>query len=123
MTRCKQRSKGTTHMSKLLNFNTVALNEVIENNEKIRVRVKDGVLQVRPTTRISGAPLPELDELLSVKVRMEDGRARGASVNVESFEVEHGQAYKLVKSTYGWHTLVAVEPPEKGTAYARVAIK
>jgi hypothetical protein len=116
-------------MAKILTFNSFAL-ALLGGAPKVRVRVKDGVLQVRPGDRANVASLPKSEDVRELKIKMEGDKAKGASVNLkitdrlvgtESLEV--GAAFQVVEAKYGWLSLAQVAEPAKGTPYARVAAK
>lgn len=110
-------------MAKVLNFNVAALG-LIGSNIQVRVRNKDGVMQVRPSARVISTNLPEGETMRKLGFKREDGKIRGASVTVTDIEgLEVGQAYKLIDAKYGWLALAPVAEVAKGEAFGRVSAK
>lgn len=110
-------------MAKVLNLNVAAL-ALIGANVQIRVRNKDGVLQVRPSARVISTNLPEGETMRKLGFKVENGKTVGARVTVTDLaELEAGAAYELVPAKYGWVSLAQVATPTKGVAFGRVAAK
>jgi hypothetical protein len=113
-------------MAKVINFNVKAL-ALLGNNVQIRVREKEingeKVLQVRPSARVLSTNLPEGETMRKLNFKSENGKVRGASVNVSDLGIEPGQAFETVKGKYGWLVLAPVAEVGKETAYGRVAAK
>jgi len=111
-------------MAKVLNFNVAAL-ALIGENKQIRVREKDGVLQVRPSARVISTNLPEGETMRKLSFKVEGSKVNGARVTVSDLAaLEAGAAYELVKAKYGWVSLAPIAgTPAKGTAFGRVAAK
>lgn len=107
-------------MRKVLNVNAAAANMFV--GAKVRMRVRDGVVQLRPTDRVLGTNLPEGELLRAVSFkRNKNGTVGGVAVNMTNFAGEAGQAYELVKAKNGWLAMVPVAELEKGVPGARVA--
>ena len=110
-------------MAKVLNLN-VAATALLGEMVKVRVRVKDDVLQIRPTDRVLGSNLPKGEFLRNVSVRKEGERVKGAAVNLRDVAGgEVGQAVEMVAGKYGWYSLVSTAAVAKGAAGARIAAK
>ena len=106
-----------------INLNGAALAS-LNGNTKLRVRVKDGVLQVRPTDRVLASNLPEGEMLRTVSFkRKADGEARGAVFGLPGFEAEKGTKYEVVAGKYGWLSLVQTDSVTKGSAAASVQVR
>lgn len=110
-------------MAKVLNFNVAAL-ALIADNTQVRVREKDGVLQVRPSARVISTNLPTGETMRKLGFKSEKGKVTGARLTVTDLAgLEVGQAYELVPGKYGWVNLAPVAEVAKGVAFGRVAAK
>ena len=110
-------------MAKVLNLNIASL-AVIGSNVQVRVRNKDGVMQILPSARVISTNLPAGETMRKLSFKTEQGKINGARLNVSDIaELEVGQAYELVAGKYGWMTLAPVAEVTKGAAFGRVAAK
>ena len=111
-------------MAKVLSLNIVAL-ALLGDNTQVRIRTdKSGALQIRPSARVLSTNLPEGELMRNVSFKREDGKVRGATVNVndsDAFEV--GNIFSIAKGKYGWLTLTPATEAPKGEAYGRVSAK
>lgn len=109
--------------SKIVNLNVAALS-VLGDNTKLRVRTVDGLLQVRPTSRVLASNLPEGETLRTVSFKREGDVVRGAKFGLPGSELEAGTRFEVAKGKYGWFALTPVtDAVAKGTPAARVSVK
>lgn len=107
--------------TKTLNLNVAAL-AFIGSNTKLRVRTKDGLLQVRPTARVLASNLPEGETLRAVSFKRAGDKIEGAKFSMPGFEAEAGTRFEVVAGKYGWYALAPVaDTLAKGTPAARVS--
>lgn len=106
----------------LLNLNVAAL-AALGDNTKLRVRVKDGVLQVRPTGRVLASNLPEGEMLRTVSFKRKGERVEGAVFGLPGIELEKGARYEVVAGKYGWQSLVPADSVARGTPAASVTVR
>lgn len=110
-------------MAKVLNLNVASVG-LIGENVQARVRVKDGIVQVRPSARVISTNLPEGESMRKLGFKVENGKVVGARLTVTDIDaLEAGKAYELINAKYGWLALAEVAAPAKGSAFGRVAAK
>lgn len=90
-----------------LNLNKAAI-EQLNGNTKVRARVNNGALQLRPTHRVSGKRLPAGEKLIDVK-RM----GFFSQIDLQAAFGEDGPDVPtkgaLAQAKHGWLTLVMVD--------------
>jgi hypothetical protein len=107
--------------SKIVNLNVAALG-FIGDNTKLRVRTVDGLLQVRPTSRVLASNLPEGETLRPVYFKRAGDKVEGAKFGLPGSELEIGARFEVAKGKYGWFALTPVtDAIAKGTPAARVS--
>lgn len=106
----------------LLNLNVAALT-ALNGNTKVRVRVKDGVLQMRPTDRVLASNLPEGETLRTVSYKRSGDKVEGAKFGLPGATLEKGARYEVVAGKYGWLSLVPAASVARGTPAASVSVK
>lgn len=87
-----------------VNLNVAAMAVVFgELNTKVRVRVKDGKTQVRPTTRVSGKLLPKGEQLRNVTRKGNAGRFGLPTAFTDGMTAG---TVAFAEANHGWFTLV-----------------
>lgn len=98
-----------------------AMKMVIEATTKVRMRIVDGVVQFRPTDRVTQAPLPEGEELRFISRQGNSGR-----FSLSKKSLEHLPAGKVafVADKYGWYSMAYDEATiASSTKLGRVVLK
>lgn len=109
-------------MTKVLNLN-VAATALLGEMVKVRVRVKDDVLQIRPTDRVLGTNLPKGEVLRNVSFKKKGEKVQGAVINLKDIAGEPGTATDMVAGKYGWYSMVSTDAVAKGAAGGRIGVK
>lgn len=89
---------------KNVNINAAATQAIVGENTKARVRIKDGVTQVRFTDRTSLVNLPDDEAVIDLYVKG-NGRRLGLR-SAMSGALEAGTKVALEYVKYGWYALV-----------------
>ncbi len=76
-----------------------------EGATKLRVRMVNGMVQVRPTDRIQGKYLPEGECLQTISYKRKGETVSGAVIS-NKLALEQGSEYTVVAAKYGWLALV-----------------
>lgn len=95
-----------------LTLNRTAI-EQLAGNAKVRVRAKDGVLQMRPTHRVSGKRLPKGEVLVDVNRMGIFSQVKLSAFDVVDMNVAIPAVGVLSPAKHGW--LALVEATDKGT--------
>ncbi len=103
---------------KNVNINAAATQAIVGENTKARVRIKDGVTQVRFTDRTSLVNLPDDEAVVDLYVKG-NGRRLGLR-SAMSGALEAGTKVALEYVKYGWYALV---PATDGNVAASVTAK
>jgi hypothetical protein len=101
---------------KVLNFTTGATSSKIGDKPKVRIRVKDDVVQLRFTDRASTVNLDKTEILKDLGVK-NNARRVGLPADIAD-RFENGTGFALENPKYGWYSLVPTEvaPDAKLTA-------
>lgn len=99
-----------------MNLNAAATAQ-LAGAPKLRVRVQDGMVQVRPTDRVSAVNLPKGETLRAVTRK----NASTVKFGLGGTELAPGTRLAVVPAKYGWFTLQAVEELAEGAAAVRVS--
>lgn len=99
---------------KSLNINSSFTAANVGENTKARIRMKDGVLQIRFTDRTSLVNLPKTEQVANLSVK---GNGRRLGLRSEySAHLEAGSKVALVDPKYGWFTVVPVAAGDASVA-------
>lgn len=99
-----------------LNKNASAL---IGENQKVRIRANAGVLEIRPTNRVSETGLPKGEKLINLRFKSQGGNpgaTRGIRFTLPSeiaaaAMVASGANFEFDLRKHGWVALVGCEKP------------
>ena len=117
--RSTQSSSGITVA--FVYVSVAAMKMVIEATTKVRMRIVDGVVQFRPTDRVTTNPLPEGEELRFVSRQGNSGRF---SLSKKSMEHLKPGKVAFVSDKYGWYSLVDDENVIAGSrSVGRIILK
>lgn len=105
-------------------FNASARN-LLNEEPKIRVRMVEGVLQIKPTDRESGAMLPNGETLRPVTYRVEKDTITGArftAIGLVGNFISVGDTFLLQKEKYGWFSLrvTLLEPSNRNHPIVKI---
>ena len=89
----------------VLNFNTLGSAQ-LNGFSKIRVRVVNGVMQIKPTNRVAGR---DLVDLRSKKQATPSFRATIDAATMDQVPALH--YFQLAADKYGWFTVVPCDKP------------
>lgn len=103
-----------------INFNTAAAN-LFQGNTKLRIRERDGRIEVRPTARVLADNLPEGETMRAVAFKRSGNRVSGAVLSMNNVG-EPGARYDVVRARYGWYVLVPAQHVVPGAASCTVSI-
>lgn len=99
-----------------LNLNSAATN-LIGGASKIRTRIKDGTIQIRPTDRVNFRPNPDTGEFL----RQVKRKKNSATFNMSGVDLAPGTCFTIEASKYGWYDLKTVEALTAGQPGIKVS--
>lgn len=99
-----------------MNLNAAATAQ-LAGATKLRVRIQDGKVQIRPTDRASAVNLPKGESLRAVSRK----NASTVKFGMGGTELTPGTKLVPVAAKYGWFTLEAVEELAQGTPAVRVS--
>lgn len=104
-------------MRATLNLNALATH-TMNGAQKVRVKVEDGVLMIKPTDRVCGKALPKGEKLVKLS-RKNSSTVKFGLRGVEALGLEFGNGMSLVPAPRGYFKLVAGHPNAE-LGYARV---
>lgn len=97
--------------NKTVNLNKNASALMGENN-KVRVRVQDGRLEIRPTTRVSAVGLPKGEVLVDLREKKQAVRAYRFTVPSEIAQAAFATgSFELSLAKHGWLVARGCEKP------------
>ena len=102
-------------MSKTVNLNKNA-SALMGDNKKVRVRVQDGVLQIRATDRKSATGLPKGELLIDLREKKQAVRSLRFTLPAEVAEaamIQSGVQFLTVTGKHGWISLRGATPDEQ----------
>jgi hypothetical protein len=94
-------------MYKNFNIGAAATTSIIGENTKARVRVQDGLVQIRPTERASTINMPKTEMLRNITVKG-NGRRIGLPSEIADL-IPTGAKVALTPGKYGWFTIAPVD--------------
>lgn len=98
-----------------LNLNAAATQKT-KNAPKVRVKLVDGVLMIKPTDRVCGKALPAGEKLLKLSHRTV-GTVKFSVRGFDGFVAEAGQQFGFAEAKHGW---LALDATVAGAAFIRV---
>lgn len=109
-------------MAKTVNLNKMA-SALVGEKSKVRVRIRDGVLQFLPTDRVKGINLPKGEVLIDIKARADRGTKRFTLSDELAAQamVATGVQFLSIAGKHGWVTMRAAAPGEIETKVGQVA--
>lgn len=91
-------------MSNKININAAAA-RAFDGATKLRIRSRNGNIEIRPTNRIQGKYLPEGETLTNISFKRKGDKISGAVIS-NKLGLEAGTARGIVAGKYGWLVLV-----------------
>jgi hypothetical protein len=100
-----------------LNLNAAATQVFVKDATKVRVKMEDGILMIKPTDRVCGKALPKGEKLLKL-TRKDVSSVKFSLRGFDGLNLVAGQKVGLVDAKRGW---LALSPSLDGVAAVRVS--
>ena len=93
-----------------VNLNKLA-SALVGSNTKVRVRMHDGLLQIRPTDRKSAVGLPKGEELVDLREKKQAVRALRFTLP-RNLDMQVARMYRAETAKHGWISMVPLTADE-----------
>ena len=100
-----------------LNFNAAATQVFVKDATKVRVKMEDGILLIKPTNRVCGKALPKGEKLLKLS-RKNSSTVKFSLRGFDGLNLVAGQKVGFVDAKRGW---LALDNALDGVAAVRVS--